>query len=112
MGRGTVLGRFREGWISAQQFAGEMATLGYSAAETDRYALVADYTFDFDWKQDALSVLRRAFVTATISGDDFIDRLVGLGMDPGRAQTHLALEQLRLLERVELEEAPAIALPG
>lgn len=127
VGRGTVLGRFREGWVSRQQFSQEMGTLGYTEAETDRYALVADYSFDFDWRQDALATLRRAFGTGTIDGDEFINRLVSLGMDPGRAQTHLALQQLRLLapaevttvlegEVVELEPtivpAPDITLPG
>lgn len=91
-GRGTVLRRYREGWIPPAAFREEMLALGYTDRESDQYQMVADLEFDYDWRQDILFALRRALREEIIDPSSFVDRLVALGMDAGRAQTHLARE--------------------
>lgn len=113
-GSGPILSRFQEGWTTPGEFAFEMESVGYTAPEIQRYQLVADLRFDFDFKQDSLTVLRNAFNKRVIDGDEFLSRLATLGMDPARAAVHLAREQLRLLDRLEAAEITPeeLGLPG
>jgi hypothetical protein len=104
-GRGTVVTRYREGWIDGEQFADEMTMLGYSQREIDRYAVEADLRFDLDWKTDLLALLKRQLEVDEISADDYLDQLETLGMDADRAQTHLARVIAGLRPRVPLVEA-------
>ena len=113
-GSGPILSRFQEGWTTPIEFSLEMESVGYTTAEIDRYQLVADLRFELDFKADSLAVLGRAFNRRVIDGDEYLGRLATLGMDPARAQVHLAREQLRLLDRQEAPEITPgeVALPG
>ena len=104
-GRGTVLARYREGWTSRDEFAGEMLSLGYTLAEADRYQLQADLAFDLDWKADILRQLGDMFTRGTLEASEYVDRLAVLGMDANRAGTHLARLQVSLLPRRRVEPA-------
>jgi len=95
LGAGTVLRRYKEGWITASQFAQEMALLGYEGEEIDRRRLLADLEYEYDWLQDSLGVMNIAFAKGAITAQEYTDELGTLGMQPARIQTHLAREQLR-----------------
>ena len=99
-GRGTVLTRYREGWDRPDDFRAAMLSLGYTTAESDRYQVQADISFDLDWKADVLRALGEQFVRGEVEAGDYMRRLATLGMDPARAQTHLARLQATLLPRV------------
>jgi hypothetical protein len=104
-GRGTVVTRYREGWIDDEQFAAEMSMLGYSQREIDRYAVEADLRFDLDWKTDLLALLKRQLEVDEISADEYLDQLETLGMEGDRAQTHLARVIAGLRPRIPIVEA-------
>jgi len=106
-GRGTILARYREGWIGENQFALEMGMLGYTDAEISRYGLLAKLTYDYDWRQDILGQRGEQFVRGEISGEQYLVRVVALGMTEDRAKTHLAKLQATLLPRIRI--VPAIA---
>ena len=103
-GRGTAVARFREGWTAPEQFAAEMLSLGYTNAEVDRYQVQADLQFDFDWKADVLRLLGDQLVRGQIDAQDYLQQLASMGMDDGRARTHLARLQVSMRPRLRIEE--------
>jgi hypothetical protein len=115
-GRGTSLARFREGWTTEGEFSSEMAALGYTAQEAEQYATVAQLAFDFDWKSDMLRLLGEQLTRGEIDGEGYLGRLATLGMDPARAQTHLARLQASLIPRirpvVRVEALPRYRTPA
>ena len=109
-GKGVVLRRFREGFTTSDEFRSELGVLGYPDREIEQYQLVADLEFELDWKFDIKWTADGQFKDRTITADDYLTILAGLGMDEGRAVTHLARNQTSLRPAPELP-APVLPLP-
>jgi len=91
----TSIKRYVEGYTNNQIFQSELALLGKTLPEIKSITLQAEYQKDTNYRQDQISILRRAFAVDAISVDEFETQLIPLVPDPVVRQQILTNEFLR-----------------
>ena len=107
-GRGSVIRRFREGLSLEPQFLEEMASLGYTDREAQRYLVIARLEFDTNWRLDLVQAALTSFRRGRIDLEALGARLVALGITEDLRDAYLEREVARI--RVEDPDADEVEL--
>jgi len=92
---GAAIGLYKEGWIGVEKFSEYMKGLGCPDTLLPKYRFAAYLSFIYDYLTDLLSAAKEAYRKGIISDQEFMDILIGRGMDKERAKIHLYREQIR-----------------
>lgn len=113
IGRGTVVRRFREGFILEVQARAELASLGYAPPDVERALVLAELERQYDITFDRLAVVREAYAKDIISHEDLKALLLELVPDQVKALVLLDLYDFRKRPRpraVATAQAPTLTV--
>lgn len=92
----TAINRFKEGFTTEEQFAAELALLGYSEQQIPIFTIGAKLMYAYDYTVDLISAYRDAVRKGNLSLDQYRDALLGLGMVVERVEGYVARERARI----------------
>lgn len=93
--RGTVIRRFREGFIDMDGLTQELQALGYGPGEVGRIRMGAELEYELDVLADVLASYRDLYRKDVYTDEVFADKLTALGVVPERVDAYLFRERAR-----------------
>ena len=99
---GAAVTRFKEGFVTEEQFESEMALLGYSELQFKTYLAAAKMDYATDYIRDLITAYRDAVRKGNLSLDEYRVALLDLGMVPERVGGYVLCERARIKPREAL----------
>lgn len=92
----TVIGRYKAGYIGADQFAAELGLVGSPQAEIDIFLVHAKLEQATQYMNDLVTAYTDGVRSGQLSFNEFRQNLLDLGMEPNMVAAKLLIEKLRL----------------
>jgi hypothetical protein len=99
---GAAVARYKEGFTTEEQFAGEMELLGYSPQQFEKYLAAAKIDYATDYLRDLVAAYKDAAGKGHISIDEYRDNLLGLGLVPERVEAYVFRARVRIRPKEKL----------
>jgi len=93
---GAAMRRFREGYTTEDQFRNELAILGYSEEQVEKYVAGAMLDYATDYTGDLIAAYRDAVRKGNIDIAGYRFQLLSLGLVPERVEGYVLREIARL----------------